>query len=111
MSIEILEEKPLTMAQMKDELTAIRKRDGELNFRANKTEEYLNHFGKVNSKKADEQIEALNKLGVPRLKDSHIAKIVDLSPSNLEQLKAALQGYVLSVSDENLKKILAVVKG
>ena len=111
MSIQILEEKPLDMVEMKDELTSIRKRDGELNFRANKTEEYLNHFAKASGKKNQEQMEAIAKLNIPRLKETHTAKIVDLQPGNLEQLKAVLQGYVLSVSDDNLKKIVNVLKG
>lgn len=109
-NIEILGEKPLTMVQMKEELAKARKRDGELNFRANKTEEYLNHLTKLNPKKAEELIEQINKLNIPRLKETHTAKIVDLMPSNIEQLKAVLQGYVLSVSEDNLKKILNMIK-
>ena len=109
-TIEILEEKPLTLTETKEELARIRKRDGELNFRANKTEEYLNHFAKSDQKTAGELVEAIAKLNIPRLKDGHIAKIVDMMPNTVEQLKAVLQGYVVSVSDDNLKKILGVLK-
>ncbi len=109
-SIEIFGDKPLTMVEVKEELARIKKRDGELNFRANKTEEYLNHFVKLSPKKADELIEKIIKLNIPRLKEIHLTKIVDLMPNNIEQLKAVLQGYVLSVSDDNLKKILNAIK-
>ncbi|MBI2545994.1 hypothetical protein HYV81_02330 [Candidatus Woesearchaeota archaeon] len=104
----VLEEKPLTMADMKEELARIRKRDGELNFRANKTDEYLTHFVKQGN--AQKLVAEIAKLGIPRLKESHIVKIVDLHPATVEQLKAVLQGYTLSVSDDNLKKIINVLK-
>lgn len=105
--ISVLEEKSLTMAELKEELARVKKRDGELNFRANKTEEYLAHFVKANNQKLAVEI---GKLAIPRLKESHIAKIVDLHPNAIDQLKAVLQGYTLSVSDDNLKKILSVLK-
>ncbi len=107
---EVLGEKPLTMVEMKEELQKIKKRDGELNFRANKTEDYLNHFIKLSAKKSEELFEEITKLDIPRLKEAHIVKIVDLIPSDIDQIKAVLQGYVLSVSDDNLKKILNVLK-
>ena len=40
----ILNEEPMSMAELKEELDKIKKRDKELNFRANRTEEYLQHF-------------------------------------------------------------------
>ena len=43
-SLKILEEVPVTLVHLKEDLQRIKKRDEELNFRANKTEEYLNTF-------------------------------------------------------------------
>ena len=56
-TFEIIEEVPLNMAQVKDELASIKKRDKELNFRATKTEEYLQQV--VETKKADELLKRM----------------------------------------------------
>ena len=105
----IVEEKPITLVELKEELTKIKKRDNELNFRANKTHDYLDVFAKVSPQKAEELEKKLEKLGIPRLKDVHIKKIVDLLPQTLEDLKVILQGYTITVNNDNMKKIVAIV--
>ena len=106
---EILKETPITIAELKEELDRIKKRDGELNFRANKTEEYLAQFNILSSKKADELKEKLVKLKIPRLKEEHISKIIDLMPTTVEGLKVFFQGYTLTISQDNMKKIVGAV--
>lgn len=103
----VLSETPISMGDLKEELIKIKKRDKELNFRANKTEEYLNQF--VASKKEKELVEALTKLNVPRLKEQHMKKIADLLPRTIDDLKVILQGYPISINNENLKKIADTV--
>jgi len=105
--MKVLSESPLSMPELKEELAHIKKRDKELNFRAEKTEEYLNHF--VAGKDRRPLIEKLEKLGIPRLKDVHIRKIVDIMPKSLNDLKVILQYYVLTVSNDNMKKIMDTV--
>ena len=106
-TINIISEKPLTMAEVKEELEKIKKRDKELNFRAQKTEEYLNQF--VTVKKGKELVEKLEKLDIPRLKEQHIYKIVDLLPKTVKNLKMILQEYTITVNNDNLKKIVDAV--
>jgi DNA-directed RNA polymerase subunit F len=106
---EIINEIPISMVELKEELDKIKERDKELNFRANKTEEYINQFIKLDSKKAKELIEKINKLKIPRLKDQHISKIIDILPRKPEDLKAVLQGYTITVNNENLKKVVNVI--
>jgi len=53
----------------------------------------------------------LEDLKIPRLKDTHITKIIDILPTTLEDLKAVLQGYSLTVNNENLNKIVETVNG
>jgi len=105
--MEVLSETPVSMAQLKEELARIKERDKELNFRAEKTEEYLNHF--VSNKDQKPLIEKLEKLNIPRLKNVHIAKIADIMPRTMNELKLILQYYVLTVSAENMKKIVDTV--
>ena len=106
---EIIEEIPITMSILADEIKAIKKRDKELNFRASKTEDYLNQIG-MDPKKSKELYGKIEKLKIPRLKDIHIIKIVDIMPDNLDEVKSVLSGYTVTVSQENLKKIAATVK-
>lgn len=106
-SIKIIKEEPITMVELKDEIDAIKKRDKELNFRANKTEDYLNQFGK--NKDAKELVKKITKLDIPRLKLFHIVKIVDIMPKTLNDLKVVLQGYTLTVNNENMKKIIDIL--
>jgi DNA-directed RNA polymerase subunit F len=105
----IIEEKPITLVELKEELTKIKKRDKELNFRSNKTYEYLQVFVKLTPAKAEELEKKLVKQDIPRLKDIHIKKIVDVLPQTLEDLKVILQGYTITVNNDNMKKIVQIV--
>jgi DNA-directed RNA polymerase subunit F len=105
----IIEEMPITMAEVKSELTKIRKRDKDLNFRSNKTDEYIKQFTLVDLKTAQEISEKLDKLGIPRLKELHIKKIIDIMPSTSEEVKAVLEGYPITINSDNMKKIAKVV--
>ena len=106
---EILSEKPINMVQVREELQKIQKREKELNYRANKTFEYLKSFVKLNAKEAEEIYDKIQKLNIPRLKDMHIHKIIDLMPAKPEELKVILQGYTITVTQENMKKITDIV--
>jgi DNA-directed RNA polymerase subunit F len=108
MKNEILEEVPMSMAQLKDELEKVKKRDKELNFRATKTEEYLNQV--LEKKAFDDLFKKLTALNIPRLKEQHIYKIIDVLPASVDELKVLLQGYTLTVNNANLKKIVDTVK-
>ncbi|MFC2135887.1 hypothetical protein ACFLTH_14830 [Bacteroidota bacterium] len=107
---EVIEKIPTNIVELKNELAKIKKRDGELTFRGNKTEEYLNDFASISKKSADELIEKLRKLNITRLKEEFIHKIIDMMPTSVEELKVILQGYTLSVSVEDMNKIIKVVK-
>jgi DNA-directed RNA polymerase subunit F len=109
MKADIISEEPLTMAELKAELAQIKKRDEELGLRSNKTEEYLNKFVKLDTKKAEELIKQIEALDISRLKREHAAKIVDLLPTTSEEVKLILQGYTLTLNAENIKKIADVV--
>lgn len=109
MAVKLISETPITMAELKEDLKKIKERDKELNFRANKTEEYLNMFSTLDADKARELSDKIKKLDIPRLKDEHITKIVDLLPVSAEEVKSILQGYTVTVNNDNLKKIAETV--
>lgn len=105
--MQIISEVPMDMYQLKKELEMIKKRDGELNFRANKTEEYLNQVAV--HKDADELFDKMVKLNIPRLKEQHIHKIIDIMPTTVNELKVALQGYTITINSESMKKIVDTI--
>ena len=104
----IISESPVSMVEVKEEIKRIKKRDAEPSFRVTKVDEYLSTFVTLSSKDEKELIEKIEKLSIPRLKEEHIKKLVDLMPVNVEQLKVILQGYVITVSQDNMKKLAAV---
>ena len=104
MALEIISETPIDTYKLKEELEKIKKRDKELNFRAQKTEDHLAQV--TVHKGADQLFEKINKLKISRLREQHIHKIVDITPTAVKDLKVILQGYTVSVSNENMKKIV-----
>jgi len=104
----IISESPVSMVEVKEEIKRIKKRDAEPSFRVTKVDEYLSGFVTLSSKDEKELIEKIEKLAIPRLKDEHIKKLIDLMPINVDQIKVILQGYVITVSQDNMKKLAAV---
>lgn len=102
--MQIVSETPMNMYQLKKELEKIKKRDNELNFRANRTEEYLQQV--LTLKNADELFDKIMKLNIPRLKEQHVHKIIDIAPTTLNELKVILQSYTITVNNDAMKKIV-----
>ncbi len=106
---QLLEERPLCLAELKHKLQCVKEKETELNFRANKTEEYLQSITILSSKDVKELMQKITDLGVSRLKPEHIVKIVDLLPRSANDCKLLLQNSGLVVTAENLKKIIDLV--
>jgi DNA-directed RNA polymerase subunit F len=107
---QVISEESLNMAQLKDYLKKIKKRDGELSYRGNKTEDYLNQFCNLTTKKAEELREKLIGLNIPRIKDEHLNKLIDLLPTTEDELKSIVGSYTtLTITKDNQAKILKVI--
>jgi DNA-directed RNA polymerase subunit F len=104
--LKIIEEKPISISQLKEELKDIKKRDEELTFRSAKVNEQLESLKILKVKEVEEIYEKIEKLNIPRLKEAHILKIIDLLPANISDLKNITQGYGLAITNENLEKML-----
>lgn len=109
--VQILKEEPLPMYELKEELKEIRERDETLGFRCEKTEEYVNQIIKLEKQDYDEIKKQLKELGIIRLKDEDIIKILDTLPNSEEQLKTVLSSSLISLSSEEAKKIIDTIKG
>ena len=106
---ELIKETPVTISDAKADLDHVKKRDGELTFRASKTEEYVNQFANVDQKQAKDLFKKISALDIPRLKDAHICKLIDVMPATINEIKAVFQGQPVTIKDENFKKILEVL--
>jgi len=105
--MQIISETPINIYYLKKELEKVKKRDSELNFRANRTEEYLNQA--ASNKNMDGLFDKMMKLNIPRLKEQHIHKIIDITPTTLNDLKVILQSYTVTVNNESMKKIVDTI--
>lgn len=112
MNPKILSEEPISMNDLGKELKKIKARDKDAsNIRTNKTDEYLNNFLFLKSTEADALKKELTELNIPRLKDQHICKLIDILPETVEEVKVVLSGYTITISNQNYKKIVdAIVK-
>src|SRR3989344_6273914 len=106
-NLDVINETPLSMQELKDKLDDIKKRDKDLNPRGIKTYDYINKFLKKDTKKNKEK---LGELGILRLKDKHINKIIYLLPKDVDELKSILQGENLTLKTEDLRKIIEAIK-
>jgi DNA-directed RNA polymerase subunit F len=109
MALNIVSEQPMMMAEIKESLQSIKEKE-ELNFRAAKTLEHLERFCSLKKKKADELLAELKKLDIPRLREQHLIKLVDLLPITENDVKVVLQSFAVTVTAENLKKIAETIQ-
>ncbi len=106
---KVIEEKPLSLSDVREILSAIEKRDKELNQFSNRVKEYLESFVAISSKRAEELRKKLQGLQLTRLKEEHIAKILDFLPKKTNDLKIVLQAYPLSMPKKDQDEIVKVV--
>lgn len=106
--IEVIEEKPLALAEVKEKLEKVEKRDKEMTARAEKVKTYLNKF--TGKEKIDELRKKLEGLNISRLKPRHINKIIDLMPEDSGSLRAVFAGENITLKQEDLNRILECLK-
>ncbi len=108
----IISETQITMAEVRDEIAKIKSRskDAELGFRVQKTEEYLNSFTKLSTKDTLALKKDIEDLGIPRLASVCVVKLCDLLPETVDEVKVMLQGYSVTITKENMQKIVECVK-
>ena len=108
--MEILEEKPMNVVELSVEIAKIKKREEEVNFRVGKVEEFLGFFLKLKPADAKAMQAELEKLNIPRLRDVHIHKLIDLMPATADDVKMVLEGYTITITKANCEQIAEVLK-
>lgn len=109
MKTKIVNETSVSFAEVKQILEHNKELHGELSFTAQKAYDYLEQFSHLDKKKTDELFKKLTALEIPRLKEMHINKLIDILPKDQRDVRTILQAYSVTVSNENLKKISDVI--
>ena len=109
MKVDVVGEKATSIAEVKHLLEKLKEK-GDLNFRAQKTLDYVQSVSSLDKKRADELKAHLEKLNISRLKEAHIQKIIDLLPKTAEDVKVVTQAFSVSLSQDALKKIADAVQ-
>lgn len=107
---QFIEEKSLSLSDIKAALEKIEKRDGTLNYLSGKAKDYLDSFSGPSHSKKEELHKKLAGLQLARLKEEHINKIIDFLPKTVNELKIVLLAYPLSMPKKDQESIVAVVR-
>ncbi len=105
---EVLEEKPITIAEAREIMKKISSK--EMTFEQKQAYEHLKKMAKLSEKKAKELKKELEELGMRKLKDIVIVRIIDLLPLTEEELKFVLGDLKIMLDKEDIAKILEIVK-
>lgn len=105
--MQIIEEKTIP-ASIAIEILEKRSKEKELNYEQKKVFDHLKKFIKVDSEKTKKFIEELKK--IEKLKERHIAAILDFLPEDKEELKTVLYKDYTQLSEDEINLILEIVK-
>ncbi len=102
---DVVERKPVSIAFVKGVLEKIEEKNHEQKI----TFEYVSKFARISPEDAEKLAQELREANVPRMKERHIVKIVDILPKNLDELKAIFAKDELSLSKDDSQKILDIL--
>ncbi|MBS3171007.1 hypothetical protein J4449_00170 [Candidatus Woesearchaeota archaeon] len=108
--IEVLEEIPISLPEVKEAIESINKKDKSLSPRETKVLDYISKVSNLKIKEFNELKKKLEESGVERLKEKHIVKLIDIMPKDIDSLKAVFSGDNVILKQEDLKKILECLK-
>ena len=106
-NMEILDEKFVTWSDAKKVLEK-KAKEKELGYEQKNALEHLRKFSKLTQKAIDAMLSDLDK--IDRLKDKHKVAIIDMLPSDDEELRMLFSNEIVTVSDEDKKRIISIVK-
>jgi len=102
-------EVPVCAAEVRGILLKVKESEKELNFRSQKTLDCLEAAGLLSPENAQKLLKKLHGLAIPRLRELHMHKIVDVMPATAKDVKTVLQSYAITVTNENMQKIADTV--
>jgi len=100
-------EKFVAWAEVKKVLEK-KEKEKELSYEQKNALEHLRKFSKISEKEANEMAEELGK--IERLREKHIISIINHLPQDPDDLRVLFANETVSISDEDRKKIISIVK-
>jgi len=105
--MEIKEERFVSWSDAKKILEK-KAKEKELGYEQKNALEHLRKFSKLTQKSMDDMMAQLDK--IDRLKERHKAAIIDMLPREDDDLRMLFTGEIITISDEDKKKIISIVK-
>jgi len=102
---DVIERRPVPIAVVKELLGKVKEKNQEQKI----TFEYASKFAKLKGKEVEKLVEELKNANIPRIKEKHIVKIVDIMPKTVDELKALFLKEEVTLSKEDLQKILDIL--
>ena len=82
----------------------------EDNKKAKEVVDYIKKFVKIKSEKAKEIKKAIQDLNMIKLKPKHIAKILDVMPEDIEDVRKIFVGEDVALDQDEITSILDAIK-
>ena len=105
--MEIVDERFVSWADAKKILEK-KSKEKELGYEQKNALEHLRKFSKLTQKARDDMMAQLDK--IERLKEKHKTAIMDTLPRDDDELRMLFANDIVTVSDEDKKKIVSIVK-
>ena len=109
MEAKISEQLPMSCFEVREYLVRLTKESTELGYRAGKVLEYLNSVIEIDTKTHNTLKQALLDLGIARLRERHVVKLLDIVPRDVQTLKGVLSGEALVLKQEEFDQIQQVI--
>lgn len=106
---EIISKKEISQNEVLDIINK-KEEETELTYREEKVQDFLKKRATLSVEEYAKLKKELESLDIPRLEESHFIKIIDLMPKNGTQLRAITSHTGVILVDENVTKILDVLK-
>lgn len=107
--IQIISQTPLSLGELKTKLDKLKTK--EESARVTRVKEYIHDFTKLSKDDVAELKKKLEALGIQRLKERIIVKIIDIHPATIDELKILFAGENVTLKQDDLAKILEVIQG
>ncbi len=105
---EIVSEKIVTMADVRKILENLEKKE-ELEYEQRITLDYSRNFSLVSPTDAKKMAKEINK-AIDRLKDSHIATIINILPRNADEIRMLFAKDRYKLEEKEIKSVLSIVE-
>ena len=83
-------------------------KEKELGYEQKNALEHLRKFSRLTQKNIEGMLAELDK--IERLKDKHKVAVLDMLPKDDDELRMLFANEIMTISDEDKKKIISIVK-